>query len=730
MTMFVWLYTVVAILSGYASVASYWTLGVLYDTAYTWTPMAILRVLPLVLVYPLGFLYTLVYVRVLHGALAYIGVAGPLDRMTRRLWNWVRGGYLNVSAWLKDQGQRVKTKAGAALAAVRVHGWWRWLWSSTGLTWVLAGAVSVTIILYYVRRMRAKAKARETKEARGDREADKYIQFTDYVLNVLNILAGVLAVFTLGVDLGVRRVAMLRWIRDSWRATMGTGAPHVDSGLNETGLADVGRARKRLNDLVNGRAKFRQIYDEREDRDLDDMSAYGAEDARWRAEIDRAKTEYDNSLEKLDLDLGGENGDIGPGKEVAMIAGAQQLWQQFGVPMLVMSVFTGVIVCGLHLWFQETEEKREAKPSRHNPSPDDFGAADWADKQAERKRTQREFDDFINNVYGRNEALHVEKLEALAKEVKDVLLEYKQVTSTYNSRGDELERITHIVERNAEQVLRWEKQMDAMVAHGFQIPESANAEKGEASKKCVDCGRQVLGDWTRCKTCVDKARKDRKKSNKAKGKEPALVLESAQAPKEKPESIQTGSQLIKPLHLGNVVKMAGLTVGKKSEFKNGVVVRGSLLTCAHGPVNGLEIANPKIQPQQARLLVKENETQDLAVYQCPSGAFGKVSVRSPKRGEDCYITFFAAPGDAGITTSQGKILETGDQEKVHGSHSCSTPKQGGASGAPIWATSDGALIGIHTGAADPTGPNKFAMISNEKVWEGLFWPSASHRPEN
>jgi len=307
-----------------------------------------------------------------------------------------------------------------------------------------------------------------------------------------------------------------------------------------------------------------------------------------------------------------------------------------------------------------------------------------------------------------------------------------------NSQGQVYHRISTEVADLREEVRRNERAWDKFMGRITEKIEcmSLPAEKQEATpvasvRKCADCGRQIKGDWTRCSTCADKVRAERKLEKKKRQAEKAKEKgKEAAAVPEKQESIQTNSQMITPKHINALVKMIGKAQDGKQHMKNGVVVRGNLITVAHGPINEVNISSTFTHRQEARERLKVNETQDLAIYSCPSGSFDKVSVRAPVKGEECYITFYKNPGDVIHTTAQGKILDIGDQEKVHGSHTCSTPKDGGASGSPIWATKDGYLIGIHTGAADPTGPNKFAMLTNEWVWTGQGWPTSTARPEN
>lgn len=722
------------------------------------------------MVYPIGLFWDtlLVFGACVFGLVVEreLGLWTKFKRVLKKVFYYPLFGILFFLIGMERLGKAVGRKTRTAYRRVRDSSFWTWLWTKSGLAWMVAIAVSITIIIWMARDKRAKAKKlRETKEAFGKAGVDKYVQFTDYVLNVLQILAGIIAVFTLGVDMGLHKTAMLKWIRDSWRATMGTGMPRVHDAKNEDLLATVGRARMHYQDLKQKFEDYKKKHARlSEEGDFDEFEKIRVTEIKYAEAIETARKDWVAAQDAFDESLKNMENVLPETLELPeeeLLKSTTRLWETYGVPMVVMAVFTGIVCTCLHLWYSSydneakeaklvQEETAEAKPNRHNPSPDDVAASDWFDKEANKKKLQAEFDEWIDKAWGAREAGEAAKLDALVMVQRETLEEMNHLGKIMSRRIETLEEnINEARQHDKWRFVAKENAESAPVLKKLDVPKKplppvpakakearddlaellVTLEQKEAEgKKCKEkCGRFAQVPSERCATCkVQKAAERaaaKKKQREAKGK--GLVKE------EKKESIQTGSVAVKPLHLESLVKISGKTEGKQPSFKNGIVVRGSLLTVSHGPVNDMQLSSPFMSLQEARALVKDNSVTDTAIYQCPVGAFGKVSVRAPKKGEACYITFYEKVGDKYPTTATGIVTDLGDQSKTHGQHSCTTPDRGGASGSPIWGVSDGALIGIHTGGpADKKGPNYFHPLSNEKVWEGQNWPASTAKPEN
>jgi hypothetical protein len=213
-----------------------------------------------------------------------------------------------------------------------------------------------------------------------------------------------------------------------------------------------------------------------------------------------------------------------------------------------------------------------------------------------------------------------------------------------------------------------------------------------------------------------------KSKSKIKREKREAKLVKGKEKEEKPESIQRGQALVTTKNDPNV---AVFTIGgdaaadQRDYHKHGVFWGNALITTFHGSPGGPMDTADWVQGQNTqRAAVKSlrtvlaNEEDDWIVTDRPTGAIGKLKVRTPVIGEACYLLAVdvEAEGPSRLVQQRGVVRSLEKEGRVL-RHTCSTHGDGGQSGAPIFAESDGACIGIHRG-----GHKKGVQVTDVPNW--------------
>jgi len=382
----------------------------------------------------------------------------------------------------------------------------------------------------------------------------------------------------------------------------------------------------------------------------------------------------------------------------------------------------------------------------HNPSPNDFTLDDQADRDEWKKITDANAQKMIDRIFESEKTLE-EKLEAarrLSAEEKDHLRQelsdsMQEILRKYYEQKDKvgtLERINQELRNHTTQV---QSKVDRLAAdvERMNAERSANAAVPVKLVREVEPVVEAKAEIVRCKMCDValsntqsaycagcRAKRKNKKNQERKDK----VKKAAEVPKKeegevKAEAIMVNSTLLSPVNHRCAIRIIGY---KKSDgptasttwAKNGAVVKGNLITCAHGPDTRMEAWSRENGAHGVREeTCVEPFGADLRLYAAPKGNYGpsekeEVKVRRARKGEKCFTLYYNKDAQLWTLGPEGVVQDIGDIEKhTAGIHTASTVE--GASGCPLFAISDNALIGIHSGTQG--GTNRFVPIDHDKV---------------
>jgi len=396
-----------------------------------------------------------------------------------------------------------------------------------------------------------------------------------------------------------------------------------------------------------------------------------------------------------------------------------------------------IVVSGENPEFKIVYEARRY----HNPSPNDFTLDDQADRDEWKKITDANAQKMIDRIFESKKELEqqLETAVKLSAEQKDQLRQelsdsMQEILRKYYEQKDKmgtLERVnqklldhtTQVqskVDRLAADVERMNAERSAKTAVPVQIVPQVEPVVEARVERCKSCN--VALSNTQSAYCAGCRAKRKNKKNQERKDKKKQETESPKEPKQ--EAIMVNSSLLKPVNHRAVVKIVGF---KKSDgptastswAKNGVVVKGNLVTCDHGPNTRMEVYSRENGRHGVReeTYVKPHEA-DICLYAAPKGNYGPadkgdVKVRRAKVGEKCYVMYYNREDELWTLGPEGMVQDVGNIEKhTAGLHTASTVE--GASGCPLFAISDNALIGIHV-AAQKGSPNRFVPIDHDKV---------------
>jgi len=179
------------------------------------------------------------------------------------------------------------------------------------------------------------------------------------------------------------------------------------------------------------------------------------------------------------------------------------------------------------------------------------------------------------------------------------------------------------------------------------------------------------------------------------------------------DSVKPEALLGKALNTGrfnpNVCRIKA-TAGTKEKICAGFQSEGVLISVQHagfGP--DMKLGDPQFEAirgdgkMELKVGVYRNDA-DIASFMPPKqvAMLPKLNMRSAKPGEAVVLL---TRDDKGMVISQnGEVID-------HEQHTCPTPDEGGFSGAPIFAVSDGFLVGMHRGAFDARKTNAYLGVS-------------------
>lgn len=365
----------------------------------------------------------------------------------------------------------------------------------------------------------------------------------------------------------------------------------------------------------------------------------------------------------------------------------------------------------------EAKGDNKNRALRRNPSPDDVDLAelarDYEEAQAALEEAERRWELRLDSYAVEKESMKTD----LEKKFADYGVEMRKMDKVMNQLAEKtgatlVKLDTDISLLNRKMVELADRIMNMPQQEALVKSLPVKPQKVKATT--CGCGRP-LGETNRtvCPDCW-KQKKAAKKAAAKQKKEALGTIEWTEVPVKK-EALIASSALIQPTNQNAVVKISGKNPSSQVDFKNGFVANGTLVTCYHGPSSDLQVESPQFGlPLQAVNLTdaKTDAKADWAMFTPPKGSPSTATCRQPKLGEKCFIRFYAGPDATGLTMSEGIVESVGDGAAgLNGHHTCSTVRM--ASGAPVFAVTDGKIIGIHIGSQGQTN---------------VFWPINANGP--
>lgn len=663
--------------------------------------------------------------------------------------------------WVRSRVEQVKAVGRSIAASSRLALARAWIGSH--LEWVAMACLGAVVLVGAFRWLLARREAR--RRARGIPESAKVknMKALDFLLNCLNIAAAFVGVAALGWD-GIRKATFTKFVKDTWRSAKGSGAPRSDGKkkwqLEKEASDRMAWIQKKQQEVTGALAKFEGAV-------VDELPAH------LRAEYEDLREQEEKLKRKAVKGVAGQEEDAFSSPVNAPFEAAGSMYETFkkyGVAFIVVGVFTAIAFGIMKLAFKYFDEDDEvAKPAAEevekprlkrltfesaeapvtkvaevaearkyvNPSPDDLhlmldqtreDMKKMVDKQATEMWERR-----FESSKTQNESLVTDLKAAAAEAVAEIRELGSRVCRSIDEQASQIrqgayrmefeaeverDRKNHreMVDRvHAEAIETAEKLKQEILANRIALEElkrmsersrdwesvpHPRKDRTDQVRHCSKCANTIepsAPDTAKnCKLCREKKRAEKKE----KGKETIA------------EAILVNSDRFTPKNSAGCVKMIGKAGNGDTEFKNGVVWNGSILTVNHGPVSNVMCKNSTNGEHLVNTgdAIKSSKL-DFVVYPAPKGAWGpQIKVREPKVGDKVYTAYFANNDTADLTFGpSGVVTDAGNlKEGLMGKHTCSTDR--GASGCGLYSVNDGALVGIHQGVKD--GNNVFIPVNH------------------
>jgi len=686
----------------------------------------------------------------------------PIFVMGVAVWGYLRHVATDTWVYIKGGARRNWQLVRNAAVWVRIR-----VWVGAHTEWMVAACFGIGLILVLTRYWRAKKAA---KRVRKEALTQSQLNLVDYILNVLNVVAAVVGVAAFGWD-AAKRAGFTSWVLRTWRTSMGAGCPRdftenvrkEEKKKLEDELTELAHERAQLlarmgpmADQSGVDAKERKVKEAL--RAIEGLpKAHGpfvrpglgleedvvAEEAEplpvttfgffqqygvaflvmgaftaivlgllyWVINPDAEEVSQAPQGKQRDgrVRREGEMLELSSNEEQERVKRKYDKWKKkleaFAEVKEVLAT-SKLEVSGVDL---EAKGDNKRRALRRNPSPDDVDLAalarDYEEAQAALEEAEKRWELRLDSYAVQKESMKTD----LEKKFADYGVEMRKMDKVMNQLAEKtgatlVKLDTDISLLNRKMIELADKLLATPEKEALRKPEIATCQ----------CGRP-LGETNRkaCPDCWKQKKTSKKAASKAR-KEALAKIEWTEVPVKK-EALIASSALIQPTNQNAVVKISGKNPSSQVDFKNGFVANGTLVTCYHGPISDLQVESPQFGlPMQAVNVTdaKTDAKADWAMYSPPKGSPSTATCRQPKKGEKCFIRFYASPDATGLTMSEGIVESVGDGAAgLNGHHTCSTQRM--ASGAPIFAVTDGKVIGIHIGSEGQTN---------------VFWPINGNGP--